>query len=326
MGDLTAWPIGVYDCWVWVGHEDGPLDGGPEIRPCHLYPKPADDARSPYGWFFAVGSGEYNRDGTENPEWRPPEEYYPEVDLSYRYWVGGTGLWSDASNWGLDRYGPGGYGKPTAGMTAVIPGSLHERYITVDENVTCHAIEMGIYCSYSTDTTLDMTGRTINCEIIFTGWWHCVNHLILNGATVNTTRFVHATESTVITADANTTINIIARAEVDDEGCHGAFWGGHETYYGSVCCDFTGIKDATIQWRALSTTGEAGRPMLFGAVSADPGLSRGTLEIVPPDDYYDYELEAMVDGIAEIECEQWEVSGSISNGFLLKVNARDQYW
>ena len=74
-----------------------------------------------------------------------------------KYWVGGTGNWSDAAHWALSAGGSGGSGAPRGGEDAVIVTAT-DATVNIDRNAVCAALR--IYGSGGTIRPVSRSRRT----------------------------------------------------------------------------------------------------------------------------------------------------------------------
>jgi len=78
-----------------------------------------------------------------------------------RYWVGGSGNWSDSGSWSASSGGSGGAGSPGSGDNARFDGGSGSGTITLDTNATVRDVVMA--GSTSSSLTLDMGSSTLTC-------------------------------------------------------------------------------------------------------------------------------------------------------------------
>lgn len=305
----------MYSYWIYIpgdGQYALPVDGLPLMRPCAVYPLPANwpsAASISGGWFFSPGDDGYRPDGTRDPNWTPPETPF---DWGRRYWTGGSGYWSDPQHWAYEYYGTPGAPPPTVGILAVIRGQAEYESptITFDVNVICDGIlaeSMSGSPGQTYAATLNMNGRTITClaDGISLAASHSVTAVNIDNATINT-NFWFLGPLMDLSA-AGSTINLVGGA-VDDDGYHARFLDFNANHqYNDLSLNFNGIDTAVFTLEHIADIN-------FSQVSVMPASGLSVTLLVG--NYYDGASHQLI-------CDAWQVSGSLVNNFHMTLNSKE---
>lgn len=293
--------------WVYLG-EGMPQDGPPLVRLCYLYPRPEGD-----GWFWYNGGDGFNIDGVRDPNWTPPEE---EPDWSLRYWVAGSGNWSDTNHWSLWREGyPNsdyrdrgeklvGYTAPITGQDAIFQpdSNLSAPYtVTLDQNVTCDSIQIGSVSGCPSNyPRFDFNGKTVTClagGIVLMSPEQ--SSLDIAGATIYANQFV-VTGYDV--SSAGSEIHLVC-GDRDEYGGNAVLWSDFAAYHDLVL-DYVGRNNSIIQIIF---------PGSFNNITvAAQNNMVGYLSILTYDDVLEQQYP--------MSCASWGVTGSMANNFHIIID------
>lgn len=211
--------------------------------------------------------------------------------MASRYWVGGTGNWSDNTNhWSASSGGAAGASKPTTGDAAILDGSSGGGTVTADENIVCDSISMGSFngtldsSSYNvTLQTFSISGAATRTLTMGSGTWTLTgsnttiwntgsaagltlnkgNPIVCNYSGSTGTRNISANQnSETLALDFNITagtdiLRISSGRNLDFTGFSGSFLGSvNFSFYGNITfsSSMTYSGAATLTFAATSGT------------------------------------------------------------------------
>lgn len=203
--------------------------------------------------------------------------------MAARFWVGGTGNWSDNTNhWASSSGGAPGASKPGVGDTATLDGSSGGGTVTADEAVACNSITMGAFTG-----TFDANGQTVSLNtfsctgsgtrtlIMGTGTWTLAGTGTAWTTATTTNLTFDSTGSTLVFTGASQTINsnglTFATVNFNHATPNATITGGN---FIASACTITGSGTVTLTsggtgWNVTTLTANTSTVIFTGAGAAN---------------------------------------------------------
>jgi hypothetical protein len=240
-----------------------------------------------------------------------PADYYSTSDRGYRlyeapsldrYWVGGSGNWSDTDHWSFTSGGYGGSSVPTNSDIVHIEGSFEsDSVITIDTDVNCDSIDLSVI-AYTNTIKLNCNENTINCLTIIIGR----NPIDITNSIINTSNWFVNYEGSIISTTGSI-INLISNpdnggtAQFTEQGAHN---------YNNLNLDFNNIEGAEIDIIYYNN-------ISFNNIMIIPYSNISTSLCVGNDNH----IPDLV-----LTCNNFAVTGSKENNFHIDIESNDYFY